>query len=76
MIVGYGRPSAVISGSVSAALRRVSSASSARGQHEQLVERRDALATLRGVGGPAGHGEPERDRAGMGDDDVEVATAR
>ena len=72
MIVGYGRPSAVISGSVSAALRRASSASSARGEHEQLVERRDALAPLRGVGRAARDGQPERDRAGVGDDDVEV----
>ena len=42
------------------------------GQHEQLVEGRHALAPLRGVGRPARNGEPERDRAGVGDDDVEV----
>ena len=36
MIVGYGRPSAVISGSVSAALRRVSSASRARTRTHRL----------------------------------------
>ena len=61
-----------MSGSVSAALRRASSASRAARQDPQLVERRHALAPLRGVGGPARDGEPERDRAGVGDDDVEV----
>ena len=76
MIVGYGSPRAVISGSVSAALRRVSSASSAAEEHEQLVERRDALAPLRGVRRAARDGQPERDRAGVGDDDVEVRRLR
>ena len=41
-------------------------------QDEQVVERRDALAPLRGVRRPAGHGQAERDGAGVGDDDVEV----
>ena len=76
MIVGYGRPSAVMSGSVSASLRRASSASSARLRHEQLVERGDALPAQRRVRRAAGHGQPEGDRAGVGDDDVEVRTAR
>ena len=41
-------------------------------EHEQLVERRDAFAALRCVRGPARNGQPERDRPGMGDDDVEI----
>ena len=41
-------------------------------EHEQLVERRHALAALRRVRGPARDGQPERDRAGVGDHDVEV----
>ena len=75
MIVGYGRPRAVISGSVSASLRRASSASSAR-PDEQLVERGDALAAPRRVRRAARDGQPERDRAGMRDDDVEVRWLR
>ena len=45
-------------------------------EHEQLVEGRDALAPLRCVGRPARDGQPERDRAGMGDDDIEVGRLR
>ena len=41
-------------------------------EHEQLVERRDPLAALRRMRGTTGHGQAEGDRAGMGDDDVEV----
>ena len=41
-------------------------------EHEQLVERGDALAALGCVGRAARNGQPERDRAGVGDDDVEV----
>ena len=37
----------------------------------QVVERGDALPALARVGRASGDGEPERDRAGMGDDDVE-----
>ncbi len=43
---------------------------------EQVVERRDALAALAGVGRPARDGEAERDRAGVGDHDVEVRRLR
>ena len=41
-------------------------------QRVQVVERGHALATDRGVRGAAGNGQPERDRAGVGDDDVEA----
>ena len=60
-----------MSGSVSAALRRASSASSARDDDVQVVERRHALAPLRRVGRATRDGQPERDRPGVGDDDVE-----
>ena len=43
---------------------------------EQLVERGDALASLRRVGRPSRHGKAERDRTGVGDDDVELSRAR
>ena len=55
MIVGYGSPSAVISGSVSASLRRVSSASSARASTHSLSSaetpsrRREAWAARPGT---------------------------
>ena len=53
MIVGYGRPRAVISGSVSAALRRVSSASSARTARTACRARtRPRAAATRGPRGP------------------------
>ena len=72
MIVGYGRPSAVISGSVSAALRRGLVGLEARGPARTACRARRRPRAARGVGGPARDGQPERDRAGMGDDDVEV----
>ena len=41
-------------------------------QRVQVVERGHALAADAGVGGAARDGEPERDRAGVGDHDVEA----
>ncbi len=41
-------------------------------EHEQLVECRDTFPPLRGVSCPPGDGQPEGDRAGVRDDDVEV----
>jgi hypothetical protein len=41
-------------------------------QDHQLVERRHALPADRRMSGPSRHLEPEGDRAGMGDDDVEI----
>ena len=72
MIVGYGRPSAVISGSVSAALRRASSASSARMSTNRLSSAETPSRRCEAWAARPGHGQPERDRAGVGDDDVEV----
>ena len=42
------------------------------GDDEQVVQRRYALAALRGVGGATGDREPKRDGAGVGDHDIQV----
>ena len=70
-IVGYGRPSAVISGSVSSPLRHASSASSARTMVCRLSSAETPSRRLLAWAARPGHGQPERDRAGVGDDDVE-----
>ena len=76
MIVGYGRPRAVISGSVSASLRRVSSASSACDSTNSLSSAETPSRRCEAWAARPGHGQPERDGAGVGDDDVEVRRLR
>ena len=46
------------------------------GEDPQLVERGDPLTPLRGVRRPTRDRQPEGDRAGVGDDDVEVRRLR
>ena len=71
-IVGYGSPMAVIRGSVSAALRPASSASSACTSACRFASADTPSRPAARVGRAPGHGQPERDRAGVGDDDVEA----
>ena len=65
-----------MSGSVSDASRRVSSASSAWTSVKRLSSAETPSRRWRGVGRATGHGQAERDRPGVGHDDVEVGRLR